>query len=124
MQEKLRGMPNFADFDGQRDVILLQAAIKSIMHRFDHRKDQYMSVVDAIIRFANLYQGRDMSNQTFYEKFKAMQTILDEHGANIASHPALELIELSDRDDYSAEEIAEQKEKSKEKFLARYFLRK
>eukprot|EP00957_Ditylum_brightwellii_P060864 4620317-Ditylum_brightwellii.AAC.1 len=53
-----------------------------------------------------------------------MQTILDEHGANIASHPSLELIELSDRDDYLAEEIAERKEKSEEKFLARYFLRK
>eukprot|EP00957_Ditylum_brightwellii_P194614 14824327-Ditylum_brightwellii.AAC.1 len=67
MQEKLRTLPNFDEFNNARDVILLLLAIKAAMHKFDHRKDRYMSTVDAIVRFYNLFQGKEMANATFHE---------------------------------------------------------
>eukprot|EP00957_Ditylum_brightwellii_P210936 15365573-Ditylum_brightwellii.AAC.1 len=124
MQEKLRGAPNFADFDKQQDVIMLLKATKACMHKFDHRKYQHMAVADVINWFWNLFQGEDMPNLTFLEKFKALVTVVKEHQGNLAIHPSLVNADTSDTDGMSGEELAEWQETSEEKFLACCFMKK
>ena len=96
LQEKLRSTPGFKVYDKACNVIMLLRAIKAAMHRFDHRKDQYLAVAEAIGRFWILYQGKDMSNQTFYDKFKAIVSVIEEHGGNSALHTPLVALERAE----------------------------
>eukprot|EP00957_Ditylum_brightwellii_P197367 15037007-Ditylum_brightwellii.AAC.1 len=72
MQIKLRGDPQFTDFDCQRDTIMLLQAIEAAMHQFDHQIQPYMAMANAIGQFWTLYQGKDMHNITFLERFNTI----------------------------------------------------
>eukprot|EP00957_Ditylum_brightwellii_P071273 5418004-Ditylum_brightwellii.AAC.1 len=98
LQEKLRGHPNFTDFNEERDVIMLLNAIKAAMYKYDHRKDRDTAVVEATMRFWNLYQGKEMSNLQLYKKFKTQVDIIEENGGNITFHPELAEPYRPDRD--------------------------
>eukprot|EP00957_Ditylum_brightwellii_P164798 12547554-Ditylum_brightwellii.AAC.2 len=119
LQEKLRGLPNFDDFNSTCNVILLIRAIKTTIHRFDHCEDQYLAVANAIGQFWNLYQGRDMSNQMFLEKFKAIVVVIEDNGGNIELHPALVALEgmLVEGDDDT--ELTKEQEEEIKKHLPR-----
>eukprot|EP00957_Ditylum_brightwellii_P179545 13677526-Ditylum_brightwellii.AAC.1 len=65
-----------------------------------------------------------MSNQTFYDKFKAIVSVVKEHGGNIALHTSLVALEQAEHggdeeDDKEGMLDTEELEKrSQEKFLA------
>eukprot|EP00957_Ditylum_brightwellii_P041310 3127389-Ditylum_brightwellii.AAC.1 len=80
---------------------MLLRAIKAAMHHFNHRKNQYLAVAEAIGRFWILCQGKDMSNQTFHDKFKAIVSVVKEQGGNIAIHTLLIVLEQAE---YSSDE--------------------
>eukprot|EP00957_Ditylum_brightwellii_P032220 2442445-Ditylum_brightwellii.AAC.2 len=106
-----------------RNIILLLRAIKMITHRFDHCEDQYLAVANDIRWFWNLYQDRDMSNQMFFKKFKAIVAVVEDNGGNIALHPALialkcMLVEGDDDAELTEEQEEEIKKISSKKFLA------
>eukprot|EP00957_Ditylum_brightwellii_P021589 1627413-Ditylum_brightwellii.AAC.1 len=84
-----------------------------------------MAVADAVGCFWNLFQGKDMSNLTFLEKFNALVTVVKEHGGNIAVHDSLVTIDAPEAEgEVSEEEKAEWEKKSEEKFLACCFIKK
>eukprot|EP00957_Ditylum_brightwellii_P026161 1979329-Ditylum_brightwellii.AAC.1 len=109
---------------------MLLRAIKAAMHCFDHRKNQYLAMAEAIGRFWILYQGKGMSNQIFHGKFKAIVSVVKEHSGNIALHTfliALKQLEYSGDEEDDEEDmldIKEFKEYSCKKFLAHCFLKK
>eukprot|EP00957_Ditylum_brightwellii_P121514 9267985-Ditylum_brightwellii.AAC.1 len=102
---------------------MLLNAIKAAIYKYDHRKDKDTTVVEATMRFWNLYQGKEMSNLQLYEKFKTQVNIIKENGSNIAFH--LELTEpyCTDRD-MTEEQEEEWKRAAKEKYLVQIFLKK
>eukprot|EP00957_Ditylum_brightwellii_P188081 14319272-Ditylum_brightwellii.AAC.1 len=94
------------------------------MHRFDHTKDQYLAVAEAIKRFWILYQGKGMSNETFYDKFNAIVSVIEEHSGNIALHTSLVALERAEHggneedDKEGVLDTEELEKRSREKFLA------
>eukprot|EP00957_Ditylum_brightwellii_P198863 15157952-Ditylum_brightwellii.AAC.1 len=93
---------------------MLLRAINAAMHCFDHRKNHYLAVAEAIERFWILYQGKGMSNQTFYDKFKAIVSVVEEHeyGGN------------EEDDEEGVLDMEELEKHSHNKFLACCFLKK
>eukprot|EP00957_Ditylum_brightwellii_P121473 9264098-Ditylum_brightwellii.AAC.1 len=71
-----------------------------------------------------------MSNQTFYDKFKAIVSVIEEHGGNIALHTplvALERAEHGGNEEDDKEDVLDTEElekRSQEKFLTHCFLKK
>eukprot|EP00957_Ditylum_brightwellii_P173857 13236273-Ditylum_brightwellii.AAC.1 len=63
-----------------------------------------------------------MSNSTFLDKFKSLVEIVEHHGGNIDEHEGLVEKETPDGANDEARNLA--KQTSKEKFLARQFIRK
>eukprot|EP00957_Ditylum_brightwellii_P055317 4192853-Ditylum_brightwellii.AAC.2 len=94
MQEKLCSMPRHEDFDCKQDAILLLKAIKTNMHRFNHRKYQHMAVADSI-----------------------------GNSSNIVNHSSLEQADRPDRV-LTPEQVAEYKQMSEQNFLACCFVKK
>eukprot|EP00957_Ditylum_brightwellii_P069881 5306964-Ditylum_brightwellii.AAC.1 len=89
------------------------------MHCFDHHADKYMALANVIGKFWNLYQGRDMSNMTFLDKFNNAVEIVEEHGGNIAKHTAITVNEYPEGSMTNKEE-EHAITRAKEKFLSRY----
>eukprot|EP00957_Ditylum_brightwellii_P132147 10075412-Ditylum_brightwellii.AAC.1 len=71
-----------------------------------------------------------MSNQTFYDKFKAIVSVVKEHEGNIALHTSLVAFEQAEYDGDEEDnkegvlDMEELERRSCEKFLACYFLKK
>eukprot|EP00957_Ditylum_brightwellii_P204393 15339053-Ditylum_brightwellii.AAC.1 len=97
---------------------MLPRAIKAAIQCFDHRKDHYIVMAEAIGRFWILYQGKDVSNHTFYDKFKAIVSVVEEHSV----HHEYGGDEEDDKEDVL--DTGELEEHFHEKFLAFCFLKK
>eukprot|EP00957_Ditylum_brightwellii_P107105 8171991-Ditylum_brightwellii.AAC.1 len=71
-----------------------------------------------------------MSNQTFYDKFNAIVSVVKEHGGNNALHTSLAALEQTEHggneedDEEGVLDMEELEKHSGEKFLARCFLKK
>eukprot|EP00957_Ditylum_brightwellii_P112232 8556646-Ditylum_brightwellii.AAC.1 len=65
-----------------------------------------------------------MSKQTFYDKFKAIVSVVEEHGGNIALHTSLIALERAEHggdeedDKEGVLDTEELEKRSREKFLA------
>eukprot|EP00957_Ditylum_brightwellii_P014518 1092999-Ditylum_brightwellii.AAC.1 len=61
---------DFATTVDEENVIGLFKAIKSMVFEFDNKCNIYAAMGNVINRFWYFYQARDMSNISYFEKFK------------------------------------------------------
>eukprot|EP00957_Ditylum_brightwellii_P153108 11654191-Ditylum_brightwellii.AAC.3 len=82
-----------------------------------------MALADAIFHFWMFYQPKDMGNLAYYNKFKSLVEVAEQHGGNIALHPALMKLDIPD-DISKPDEQRVLRNKTKDKFLAHTFEKK
>eukprot|EP00957_Ditylum_brightwellii_P114240 8709676-Ditylum_brightwellii.AAC.1 len=82
-----------------------------------------MALADAIFHFWTFYQPKDMCSLAYYNKFKSLVKVVEQHDGNIVLHPALMKLDIPD-DATEPDEQRVLRDKTKEKFLAHTFLKK
>eukprot|EP00957_Ditylum_brightwellii_P095764 7296585-Ditylum_brightwellii.AAC.1 len=87
MREKLRTVTDFDTITHKENTVNLLKAIKSTIFKFDNKCDVYVAMGNVINWFWHFYQARDMSNISYFEKFKNLIELAEEHGANIGLYP-------------------------------------
>eukprot|EP00957_Ditylum_brightwellii_P100876 7688390-Ditylum_brightwellii.AAC.1 len=118
----MKANADYDTFSAEQNALDLLKALKSATFEYDHRKDHYVSLGEAIEKFWKFFQPKEMSNSTFLDKFKSLVKIVEHHGGNIDEHEGLMEKETPDGANDDARNLA--KQTSKEKFLARQFIRK
>eukprot|EP00957_Ditylum_brightwellii_P157452 11983547-Ditylum_brightwellii.AAC.1 len=118
----MKANADYDTFSAEQNALDLLKALKSATFEYDHRKDHYVSLGEAIERFWKFFQPKEMSNFAFLDRFKSLVEIVEHHGGNINEHKGLVERETPDGADDDARNLA--KQVSKEKFLARQFIRK
>jgi hypothetical protein len=78
MRAKLEGLDSYEKMKDGFDMIALIKAIKGLTYQFDGQKYHSMALHQAKKRFYNLYQGREMTNAQFLDKFQTCVTIVDQ----------------------------------------------
>eukprot|EP00957_Ditylum_brightwellii_P087732 6680616-Ditylum_brightwellii.AAC.1 len=71
-QKKLRTQEDFATVEDKEDVIGLLKCIKAAIFQFNNQKDMYMAIADSIQNFWSFYQGKDMNNAAFLNKYQSL----------------------------------------------------
>eukprot|EP00957_Ditylum_brightwellii_P142365 10846001-Ditylum_brightwellii.AAC.1 len=69
-------------------------------------------------QFWRVFQSRDMSNISYYEKYNNLIEVAEEHGVNLGIHPGLLMQEASDKNAPTDKEI----DTTKSKFFGRMFI--
>jgi hypothetical protein len=82
MRAKLEGLDSYEKMKGGFDTIALIKAIKGLTYQFDGQKYHSMALHQAKNRFYNLYQGREMTNAQFLDKFQTCVAIVDQLGGD------------------------------------------
>ena len=86
IREKVKRVSGYETLSQAQDVIQLLQTIKSATFKFDHRKDQYLALADAIDTFHAFRQDRDMMCQAYFDKFVHLVDIVEEHGSRQRLH--------------------------------------
>eukprot|EP00957_Ditylum_brightwellii_P199987 15245674-Ditylum_brightwellii.AAC.1 len=89
MRKKLKTVTDFDTIADEENVVDLLKAIKSTVFKFDNKCDIYIAIGNIIHQFWCFYQARYMSNILYFEKFKNLVDVAEEHGANLGLHQGL-----------------------------------
>jgi hypothetical protein len=89
MKSKLEAVDTFEVFDDLQDPVALLKKIKGMTYRFDGGDYLPHAIADATVRFSRLFQGKDMTNSQYLERFKSMVAVIDHYGGSVGSHPRL-----------------------------------
>jgi hypothetical protein len=87
LRSRLRGYNDYVVYSTSADSVALLKGIRAEMTGF--RNKQYLShSLHQIMRdFYNLTQGKQRSNQEYYDEFNSMVETAEESGATIGNHP-------------------------------------
>ena len=130
MRAKLKSDANFTVINDDQDVLSLLATIKSLTYKFDAKQYPPEALKNAILKLYKFFQGREMTNTQFFERFKNLVAVVEQHGGTIGDEPGLINAELAiitgapynEGTAYTAAQRMQAKEQAKEKFLAVLFL--
>eukprot|EP00957_Ditylum_brightwellii_P209054 15360066-Ditylum_brightwellii.AAC.1 len=82
-------MNRFKMVSKEEDAIKFLKAIKSTVLNFDNKCDIYIAMGNITNRLCHFYQVRDMSSFMYYEKYKDLVKVAEEHSTNLGLHPQL-----------------------------------
>jgi hypothetical protein len=94
MKSELETVPNFQAISDSQDALELLKEIKGFIYKFDNEKCPAQSLVEAMDKLHSLYQGKDMTNSQFLERFKSMVAVIEDYGGSVGKHPKMEQQEL------------------------------
>eukprot|EP00957_Ditylum_brightwellii_P105325 8029671-Ditylum_brightwellii.AAC.1 len=118
MREKLKTVTDFATTAEEENVVGLLKAIKSTVFKFENKCDIYVAMGNIINQFLCFYQARDKSNIAYFEKFKNLVDVAEEHRANLRLHQGL-IKEVAANPNAPTQE---EKDISNGKFLGQIFI--
>ena len=98
MQQKVRSSEGFDVTMKTKNGVGLLTAIKNIAFSFEGQKYHPLSLLEAKKRFLNQVQGRTVTTQAYYEKFRNTMNVLKAIGADIGLDSGMRKILNGDRD--------------------------
>ena len=130
MRARVKTMPLYLTFSGDQDPLELLGSIKSLTYEYDVKENPIKALRKNESKLIRFYQGRDMSLTVYFERFKNLVLVMDQHKANIGNHDALIQKELADitgepyneNTDYTMAQYKTAKATVKERYLAVMFL--
>jgi hypothetical protein len=127
MRASLEATKGYSVMKDSFDVIKLIKAIKELTYQFGGQRYHAMSLHQAKKRWYGMYQGREMMNTHFLEKFNTNVSIVEQYGGDVGIDAAAinaELVEVGVVDVGLATEVERlaAQAQAKEKYLAVAFL--
>jgi hypothetical protein len=95
MKSKLETLPSFQTISDNQDALELLKEIKGFTFKFDNEKYLAQSLVEATDKLHRLYQGKDMTNSQYLERFKSMVAVIEHYGGSVGKHPKIEQQEIA-----------------------------
>ena len=130
MRAKLKTHPDYEVVASGQDVISLLATIKSLTFQYDAMQYPPEALKNAVMKFYKFFQGRDMTTTHFYERFKNLAQVVEEHGGELGNDKGLINAELalitgtpySEGATYTATQMTQARDRARDKYLAVLFL--
>ena len=130
MKAKLESTPGFSTMNNNQDSLTLLKEIKGFTFQFDSDKYLPLSLAEATCRLYRFYQGRDMTNSQYLERFKSLVAVIEHYGGTIGRHPKMDEQEIAKltgapfdpTESYNENIIRASEKKAKEKTMAALFL--
>ena len=122
---------NYNTYSSKLDSLALLKAIRSEMTGFTGRKYLALAIYQLMMEFYSYKQGRNMTNQEYFDEFQILVAIVEDSGASIdqlADHPAIQkevLEEIAvDKTAPTIKETERAHKMARERYLAVMFLYK
>jgi hypothetical protein len=127
MMAKLKGLPDYGNFNDSVDLIKLLKAIKGLTYHFEGQRYQALALHGALTRFYMIRQDRSTTNAQYLEKFQTNVAVVEQFGGNIdrnagAVRAELEMAGFIDQTTAGNEEKLAYTQRAKDKYLAVAFL--
>jgi hypothetical protein len=95
MKSKLETVSTFQNISDTQDALGLLKEIKGFTYKFENEKYPAQSLVEATDKLHRLFQGKEMTNSQFLEKFKSMVAVIEHYGGSVGMHPKIEQHEIA-----------------------------
>ena len=133
MLAKLKALSTFKEMHTEKDPIKLLKSSKGLTFKFDSEKEYEMNLVEAIDKFYQIYQTKEMSNTQFLDKFNNLVDVIEHYGGSVGIHNNITNSILAKHTDgvfdsvnwklaYTDAQVQQATEEGKERILARMFL--
>ncbi len=90
IRTKLESLDTFTGISDRLDSIMLIKEIKGIVFNFQSQKYKPQALQEAVRRFYSLQQGRDMSTQSFLDRFQNNMDVIEHGGGTVGMYPGLQ----------------------------------
>jgi hypothetical protein len=123
MAAKLKGLPDYGNFNGSVDLIKLPKAIKGLTYHFEGQRYQALALHGALTRFYMLRQDRNTTNTQYLEKFQTNVAVVEQFSGNTgrntrAVRAELEMAGFADQTTAENEDKLAATQRAKDKYLA------